>query len=343
MMQNAQDAAGAVSPHRAAGRKARRPVLVRDEAAKVLVAKSVAEWTDHRVASLLSHLQAAEFPHCLGWSGPAAVEEKGEFCSGLPELIVSPEPLKPVYLFEYIEGQTLAELRTENLPADRVMDWLLHLASGLRDLSLLIGNPLLHLDIKPGNIVIMPAGTPALIDFGCALILDDFAGKWVEVKRATAAYAAPEVQTGNPHANSDLFSLARTAISVLAGKPYQALTEPDRAEVLARLSAEHRQLLNRWQEIKPERRAESAAAETRQSLIEPETEQALALPPDYSDSRPRVLAGGSAGRNFLPCNPGLQLPAIPLWGLDQSRPVSIRIEYNLTISPQSDRTNEDGG
>ncbi|MDI9461741.1 MAG: protein kinase domain-containing protein [Saccharofermentanales bacterium] len=343
MMQNALGTAGAASPNRTDGRKARRPVLVRDEEAKVLVAKAVSEWTDHRVASILSYLQASEFPHCLGWSGSADAKEKGEFNSGLPELIVSPEPLKPVYLFEYIEGQTLAELRTENLPADRVMDWLLHLAGSLKDLSLLIGNPLLHLDIKPGNIVIMPAGTPALIDFGCALILDDFADKWVEVKRATAAYAAPEVQKGNPHANSDLFSLARTAISVLAGKPYQALTEPDRAEVMGRLSAEHRQLLNRWQEIKPELRAESTAAETKHSLIEPETEQELSLPLEYPDSRPLVISGSSAGRNFLPRYPGLQLPAIPLYGLDPSQPVSVQIEYRLTVYPQSDKSNKDGG
>jgi hypothetical protein len=132
MMQNALGTAGAASPNRTDGRKARRPVLVRDEEAKVLVAKAVSEWTDHRVASILSYLQASEFPHCLGWSGSADAKEKGEFNSGLPELIVSPEPLKPVYLFEYIEGQTLAELRTENLPADRVMDWLLHLAGSLK-------------------------------------------------------------------------------------------------------------------------------------------------------------------------------------------------------------------
>lgn len=338
MTNNAQDTAGASSPHRPSGQKTRRLALVRDEADKVLVAKSVSEWTDHRVASILSYLQAAEFPRCLGWSGPAAAAEKGEFSSGLPELIVSPEPRKPAYLFEYIEGQTLAELRTENLAVDRVMDWLLHLAAGLQDLSLLLQNPFLHLDIKPGNIVIMPTGKPALIDFGCALILDDFADKWVEVKRATAAYAAPEVQQGHPHANSDLFSLARTAISVLAGKPYQALTESDRAEVLRRLSAEHRQLLRRWQEIKPERRAETVIEATQQEALDSEAEQELSVPLDYPGRQAAVTSGSSVSPNLLPPNPGLQLPAIPLWGLDQSRPVSIQIEYKLTISPRPDRT-----
>ena len=113
MMQNALGTAGAASPNRTDGRKARRPVLVRDEEAKVLVAKAVSEWTDHRVASILSYLQASEFPHCLGWSGSADAKEKGDSTPAC-RAVVGPEPLKPVYLFEYIEGQTLAELRTEN-------------------------------------------------------------------------------------------------------------------------------------------------------------------------------------------------------------------------------------
>ncbi|NLB09216.1 MAG: hypothetical protein GX832_06050 [Clostridiales bacterium] len=112
---------------------------------------------------------------------------------------------------------------------------------------------------------------------------------------------------------------------------------------MGRLSAEHRQLLNRWQEIKPELRAESTAAETKHSLIEPETEQELSLPLEYPDSRPLVISGSSAGRNFLPRYPGLQLPAIPLYGLDPSQPVSVQIEYRLTVYPQSDKSNKDGG
>lgn len=284
--------------------------LVRDEDERIYVAKPIAEWTDHRVASILSYLRAPEFPRCLGWCGSAAdlPAEEG-FCSNMPEIYVSPKQRVGSYLMEYIEGKSLADLRNEDLSADVVMEWILHLQDSLQKFSELLQKTILHLDIKPGNIIISSNNTPVLIDFDCALILDDFAGQWVEVKRATVAYAAPEVQAGRPHLNSDLFSLARTAISVLAGKPYLALDETEIADALSRLDEKNKGLLLRWQNSNPELRSERRVpSETSKSeLSEQETDNLMVSlqGDDGVGGQRKACAGGSD--LLLPDEPILQV------------------------------------
>ncbi len=344
--------------------------LVRDEEERIYVAKPVSEWTDHRVASILSYLRAPEFPRCLGWCGPAAdLPLKDGFCDRLPEIIVSPKPQTVSYLMEYVEGKSLAEIRNENPAAELVMQWILHLEKSLQDFSSLLQKPVLHLDIKPGNIIISPDNTPTLIDFGCALILDDIAEQWVEVKRATAAYAAPEVQACKPHVNSDLFSLARTAISVLSGKPYLALTEAEISDALSQQSEKDKSMLLRWQNSNPEIRSQAhAPVEVLKPIPDYEMTVAAAAAKNNdvknnvegdAESVDGIVGSFQSGNYILQqsdksilqqsdkyilqhqsksvCRQNnkqyLQLPTIPLVGLDQSQPVSIHVEYKLTVSP----------
>ena len=68
---------------------------------------------------------------------------------------------------EYVEGRTLAaEVEAEGpLPEARVREVLLALTDGL---SAVHAAGLLHRDIKPGNVMVRPDGTPVLIDFGAA-------------------------------------------------------------------------------------------------------------------------------------------------------------------------------
>ena len=403
--------------------------LVRDERERIYVAKPIPEWTDHRVASILSYLQASEFPRCLGWCGPAEdLPLELDAYNSLSEILVSPTPRVGSYLMEYIEGKSLSELRGEDLSAETVMEWILHLQSSLQGFSTLLQKPILHLDIKPGNIIVSPSNNPSLIDFDCAMILDDFAEQWVEVKRATAAYSAPEVQTGKPHINSDLFSLARTAISVLAGKPYLDLSEKEIEVALSKLDAKNRNLLLRWQNSTPDLRVkrqvsgvvlgagltneeamntadmadtedatgavirlqhaekadnycrengglcEQAQTESQSSQVKeneslPQTlseDSMLQMQPDSSslqgypaNSAQQKLLNNQVSppesdesllnktpensvlqqqtENTNPQNQlgssVLQLPSVPLPGFDQSKPVSIHLEYKLTVSP----------
>ncbi len=301
--------------------------LVKDERDKIYLAKPVAKWTDHRVASILSYLQAAEFPRCFGWGGPAPdLSGDEDFCTSLKEIIVSPRPEQTCYLFEHIEGRSLAALREQNIGEEKIIKWMLHLAKSLSELAQILGKPLLHLDIKPGNIIIKDNDTPSLIDFDCALLLDDFARKWLEVKRATSFYAPPELLKAAPHANSDLYSLARTAISLLAAKPSQQIKEEDIESLLALLTAENKKIIQRWLLEEAKERADQ--------LFETALPESVEKTNDQPEIRERediqIEAISMAGQPFI------QLPAIPLSSFDQMKGVSIHLEYKLTISPQSE-------
>jgi eukaryotic-like serine/threonine-protein kinase len=80
------------------------------------------------------------------------------------ELLSQPDP---ALIMETLDGETLAHLidrHPTGLPAEDVA-WLgIHLASALRYLH---GRDLLHLDVKPGNVV-AEAGRAKLLDLSCA-------------------------------------------------------------------------------------------------------------------------------------------------------------------------------
>src|SRR5690606_19788057 len=74
-------------------------------------------------------------------------------------------------------------------------------------------------DVKPENILVTPAGEPALSDFGVSTIANHYAQT-----RSTAAYtpnhAPPEVLLGQATtAQSDVYSLGSTLYQLLAGQP----------------------------------------------------------------------------------------------------------------------------
>jgi serine/threonine protein kinase len=75
----------------------------------------------------------------------------------------------------------------------------------------------LHLDVKPGNILISQVGRVLLTDFGIALASSD--NPDAALGRGTPAYMAPEQRTGsvqNVGVTTDLFSLAVVVHEVLA-------------------------------------------------------------------------------------------------------------------------------
>ena len=93
-------------------------------------------------------------------------------------------------------------------------------------------NLVIHRDLKPGNILVAADGTPRLLDFGIAKLLDPSedsgAGVTVtELRALTPRYASPEQVTGRVLTTaSDVYSLGVLLYELLTGAPpYEIRTQ----------------------------------------------------------------------------------------------------------------------
>lgn len=113
-------------------------------------------------------------------------------------------------VFEYVEGATLAELLARGpVTAPQAVAFVRQIAHALGALH---AHGVLHLDLKPANILIGADGRARLIDLGIA----DLIGNTREVILGTPGYAAPEVRSGgSPGRAADVYGLALIARDLL--------------------------------------------------------------------------------------------------------------------------------
>jgi len=120
---------------------------------------------------------------------------------------------------EFIEGTTLHELLAEKrvLPTDEVVQIARQICRGL---DYAHSNGIVHRDVKPANIMLMPNGTVKIMDFGIA----KSGGQVTNTGQVlgTPNYMAPEQVKGRPlDGRSDLFSLGVILYEMLTGeKPF---------------------------------------------------------------------------------------------------------------------------
>jgi len=134
----------------------------------------------------------------------------------------------PFLVMEFVEGVTLDQWVSLNSPALNVrLDLFRKLCSAIQYAH---QNLIVHRDLKPGNILVTADGTPKLLDFGIAKLLDTevLSGQTVVFTRPaerlmTPEYASPEQIRGeNITTATDIYGLGVLLYELLTGtRPFQ--------------------------------------------------------------------------------------------------------------------------
>jgi serine/threonine protein kinase len=133
---------------------------------------------------------------------------------------------------DFVEGQTLAEhvrAAQQRGHLSPLYEDPVFFLSVLRDVANAIHyahtfpRPIVHCDLKPGNILVSRNGTAFVMDFGLARALGGRReGEGEEKVRGTPAYMAPEQLSGRNEAiepRTDVYALGATLYELLAGRP----------------------------------------------------------------------------------------------------------------------------
>jgi serine/threonine protein kinase len=136
-------------------------------------------------------------------------------------------------VMEFVAGRNLATVVQDNggLPPTRAADYAHQVALGLAHAH---ERGLVHRDLKPGNILLVPDGTVKILDLGLARFLQDQIGDATLTLEGsgigTPDYMAPEqfTRAKSVDPRADIYSLGCTLFHLIAGRvpfPTSSLTE----------------------------------------------------------------------------------------------------------------------
>jgi hypothetical protein len=195
---------------------------------------------------------------------------------------------------ELLDGEPLSALMERVVPHKRVRDAALRLLRELGDaIAYAHEHDVVHMDLKPGNVIVTPRGHVRVLDFGLAQTF--MAEPWISdavpvPPAATLTYASCERLVGDlPDVRDDIFSFACLAYELLSGKhPFERRSaldarnegcKPRRIRTLSR---------RQWRALR------SGLAWAREDRPSDMQELLHALAPQFSTSRrsvrPRVRA-----------------------------------------------------
>jgi serine/threonine protein kinase len=179
-------------------------------------------------------------------------------------------------VMDYIEGEDLRQRmeRVGVLPEEEVIT----IGAAVCDALAYLGSrqpPIIHRDIKPGNVKITPQGHIFLVDFGLAKTLRGSQATTTGARAMTPGYSPPEQYgTARTDQRSDIFSLGATLYAALTGAtPEDALARAmDQAELTPvrkhnpRISRRLATVIEKSLEVRPDDRYQ-IAEDFKQALL----------------------------------------------------------------------------
>jgi serine/threonine protein kinase len=176
---------------------------------------------------------------------------------------------RPYFVMAYVAGENLEDRvdRLGALPEDQVLAWMRPICEAVSYLHNQ-KRPIIHRDIKPGNIIVTKDGRPWLVDFGIAKVLQSGSSrKTTRAARAVSGGYSPLEQytRGGTDARSDVYALGATLYHLLTGVcPPEApdivsgvARLPDVRQVNSKVSRQTEQAVMKAMRQKPEERFQS--------------------------------------------------------------------------------------
>jgi len=122
----------------------------------------------------------------------------------------------PYLVMEYVEGVPLDEYcRANNLSVETKLEVFLRICAAVEYAH---RNLVVHRDIKPANVIVAADGTPKLVDFGIAKLLEDGRDATTTASLLTPEYASPEQLRGEAITTAtDVYGLGVLLYELLAG------------------------------------------------------------------------------------------------------------------------------
>src|SRR5260370_22711685 len=171
----------------------------------------------------------------------------------LPEVYDAFEANGRFYLvMQLIEGQNLLQILQSRVPGglvgerephqqisgppcteSEVLAWLLPIVDSLQELHSR-NPPIIHPDIKPGNIILTPQQTTVLVDFGLTKLYDPVETTRTMVKAVSEGFSPVEQYVGKTCPQSDVYAMAATMYLLLTNRlPPASLSRTMRDELIA--------------------------------------------------------------------------------------------------------------